>query len=488
MKSYKPVICAALILTACALAVATFTPSHTEAAASPAFAPVTAVPLYRFYQPASDFHFYTADPAERMKIKNQPGWVEEGTVGYVFPQYVPGTVPLYRVVKSELGGTNHFYSIDPFEVDAARQKGGWALEGVACYVARDPANGTMPLYRLYKPYQEAVEGESHWYDFLGGGEPFGSPASGDAHFYTSNTTEMTKVAGAGYQLVRVEAYVWSQPTTLGASAPPPAPAPPPESYYTDQLFNQGCGKSSGGGINCPTKNGYFTCEYLRKAGKIKAAPCAANFDLAAFNKIEANLIDQSCKRFVGRPGEYVCESWAGGDTCDNYVKTSNGLVTKCYTPRTNLINSYKNSFGREPTAKEIDYWSGEMKAKKLAYKDVMKAHSQWLKTDAASTERKGVANRSVYEAYGRYPSADEVNNIADIIARGGTSYADLVKGHVSWMTGGSPQQNQELRAMIGRAFASAKQPQPGEAQYNDWMAKVKAQKLTFVKVVAMLKK
>jgi len=79
------------------------------AAASPAFAPVTAVPLYRFYQPAHGFHLYTADPDERAALKELPEWVEEQQEGYVFRQQMPGTrcrlSALPRLVLMEASNT-----------------------------------------------------------------------------------------------------------------------------------------------------------------------------------------------------------------------------------------------------------------------------------------------------------------------------------------------------------------------------------------------
>jgi hypothetical protein len=492
MKGYRPVILAAFLLTVLALASATLTPSHTEAAASPAFAPVTAVPFYRFYQPGYGYHFYTADPDERAALKGQPGWVEEQQEGYVFRQYAPGTVPLYRVVKGGVdGGVEHFYTINPAEVDAAKP-GGWKTEGVACFVSPTQIAGTMPLYRLYKPVNEDALAAVKDAESGGAFTTYGNQDIGDDQFYTIDGKQKFEAIYQGYQLIRAEGYVWTQPVTLGASPKPPSPAPLPESYYTDQLFNLGCGKTAEGGVTCPTKNGYFTCEYYRKQGNIKATSCVANFDLASFNKIEANIVDLGCKRFAGRPGEYICESWTGGDACDAAVKMGNGLITKCFTPRMFLVASYQKSFGREPTAKEIDYWSGEIKAKKLAYTDMMKnlmaVNSQWVKTAAASAERKGVANRSVYEAFGRYATVDEINTITDKIEKEGTSYADLVKGHMNWLLGGGGQQLPEFIAMIQRAYSAAGLPKPTDAQLQKSVADVTTRRLTFKQLMATLKK
>jgi hypothetical protein len=472
-----------------ALACSTFAPTRT-AAASPAFAPVTAVPLYRFYDRNHGFHFYTADPDERAAMKGDANWSEEQQEGYCFREQVVGTTALYRVGKGgRVGGSQHFYTIDLAQVKNA-EPGGWKNEGVTCYVSIGQVANTAPLYRLYRPLNEAAL-ESYQEKaadgvFMNGDEAF---SIGDDQFYTIDGKQKYEALAQGFQLIRVEAYVWTQPVTLNTDSKPVPPKPLPESYYTEQLFNLGCSKAAGGGITCPTKDGYFECEYYRKQGNIKAASCVANFDLASFNKIEANLVDLGCKRWASKAGEYRCESWAGGEACAAAIKTSNGLITKCYSPITDLAVSYRDSFGREPTAKEVEYWSGEIKAKKLTYKDLMKANSQWLKTDAASDERRNLVNRNFFEVFGRVASVDELNYWRDKIEKEGTSYAELRKLNLDWLLGsGGVQQLGEFVAMIQRAYSVAGLPKPTDAQIQKSVAEVSAKRLTFKQLVATLKK
>jgi hypothetical protein len=47
-----------------------------------------AVPLFRSYNPSSNDHFYTTDPAEHARATHGGGWNDEGITGYVWPSAV----------------------------------------------------------------------------------------------------------------------------------------------------------------------------------------------------------------------------------------------------------------------------------------------------------------------------------------------------------------------------------------------------------------
>lgn len=490
MKRHQLLMCGALALSIVALIYSTFAPSHT-AAANPAFAPVTAVPLYRFYQHNYGFHFYTADPDERTALKTQPEWTEEQPEGYVFRQYVPGTVKLYRLAKgADNGGTQHLYTIDPAEISFYKANG-WKDEGVACWVSPTKVAGAVPLYRLYFKINTPEEvAEATWYEKylpLGAGEPFrGGGTNDDAWFYTIDGVAKFKAMQnpPHYQFVREEAYVWTQAVTLDTSTTPAAPAPIPESYYTGPLFNLGCSKAPSGNITCPSPPGYFNCEAWRKEGKIKPA-CIANFDLAVFSKFEAILVGQGCKRFVGRAGEYICQSWAGGEACDIAVKTSNGLITKCYTPRMSLVRSYQDSFGREPYPKEIAKWKGTWI--QGTYPVWMTAHKKYLMTPAADNdgELKNMVVRNYLEVQGRFPTIGDSDYWRPEIATKGTSYAAMRKANIDWIL--KSDNAALLVSIIKSAFITAGKGQPTSTQIKEWVDKAHAQRLTFKLIVAKLK-
>lgn len=202
MKKHKLLTCGALILSALAFAFTMSAPLHT--AAAPAPAGITGVPLHHFYELQKDyFHFYTADPDEVAALKKHKGWKYVGIIGYVLAKKTASTVPLYRLVKSEFGGTNHFYTIDMAEANNAIINLGWTAEGIAGYVAPKQFPGTVPLYRLYMGCQTPNDGKFR--------APCEDATGGDVHYLTANGVEKNTAILNGMQFIRIEAYVWNRP-------------------------------------------------------------------------------------------------------------------------------------------------------------------------------------------------------------------------------------------------------------------------------------
>jgi hypothetical protein len=163
------------------------------AAATPAPASLGGVPLHHFYELQKDyFHFYTANQDEAAALKNNKGWKYVGITGYVLPKISPGTTPLYRMFKSEFGGTNHFYTTDLDEAINATRNLGWNAEAIVGYVAKKQIAGTVPLYRLYMGCNTPCTG-------------------GDVHYYTASAAEKVGAIQNGMGFIRIEAYVWPNP-------------------------------------------------------------------------------------------------------------------------------------------------------------------------------------------------------------------------------------------------------------------------------------
>ena len=95
------------------------------------------VPVFRFYAPSLDTHFYTAGASERDKLVNDFAdvWVYEQIAFYAFPEdaQLPDTAPVYRFWSDAL--RCHFYTIDEDEKDRLlnEQPDLWIEEGVAWY-------------------------------------------------------------------------------------------------------------------------------------------------------------------------------------------------------------------------------------------------------------------------------------------------------------------------------------------------------------------
>ena len=96
------------------------------------------VPLYRYFK-AHD-HFYTTNVADIGKTIHgqlgKYGYRSEGIVGYCYPKPTENTVPLYRYWKPNK--QDHFYTTNPAEIGTTtlgkRGKNGYISEGITCYV------------------------------------------------------------------------------------------------------------------------------------------------------------------------------------------------------------------------------------------------------------------------------------------------------------------------------------------------------------------
>ena len=142
-----------------------------------------AVPLYRLYRPLDNGdHFYTTNIEERGKALNEnkykddeycriyeggnPGCVS--IAGYIFPTQKTGTVPLFRLYKSDKHcpyNGDHFYTTSRVERDKAinvdkyeddeycriYEGGSPGCISIAGYIYPTRRTGTVPLFRLYHP-------------------------------------------------------------------------------------------------------------------------------------------------------------------------------------------------------------------------------------------------------------------------------------------------------------------------------------------------
>ncbi len=93
------------------------------------------LPLYRFYSPSRNEHYYTTDPNDAKAADYE----SEGILGFVSALPLPETVPLHRWWNASCA--DHFYTVDP-DGELA-QPVGYEYEGVVGHVLR--ASGEVPL-------------------------------------------------------------------------------------------------------------------------------------------------------------------------------------------------------------------------------------------------------------------------------------------------------------------------------------------------------
>jgi hypothetical protein len=112
------------------------------------------VPVYRFWSPVLNTHFYTAQEAEKeaIKAKYPDVWTYEGIAYHALPgETKPNSAPVYRFWSDVLGG--HFYTISEAERDNLINEypDVWEYEEIAWYafpVDQQP-DDTLPVYRFW---------------------------------------------------------------------------------------------------------------------------------------------------------------------------------------------------------------------------------------------------------------------------------------------------------------------------------------------------
>jgi hypothetical protein len=112
------------------------------------------VPVYRFWSPSLESHFFTADANEKQSLidLHSSTWTFEG-IAYFVPadDRSPGAAPVYRFFSPAL--SSYFYTISESERDMLLRyfPDVWTLEGVFFYVypeGRQPADA-RPVYRFW---------------------------------------------------------------------------------------------------------------------------------------------------------------------------------------------------------------------------------------------------------------------------------------------------------------------------------------------------
>jgi uncharacterized protein YkwD len=131
-------------------------------------APAGQLNLYRFFQPATGTHFYTASTSERDSVATNPAYQYEGTIGRLLaPTNDPaGTRPLNRFYSPGTG--THFYTATESEYQRVRGLPQYRLDGVVGRTYSSAQPGTVAMHRFFRP-------------------------STGTHFYSANAAEIASV-------------------------------------------------------------------------------------------------------------------------------------------------------------------------------------------------------------------------------------------------------------------------------------------------------
>ena len=129
-------------------------------------------PVFRFYEPSNDSHFYTTNSVEAQALEEAgSGYNYEG-IGFhgVDPTTDPSAEPVYRFYDTNTN--SHFYTASLPEVHQIQATlPNELLDGVAFYVDPTQQAGDLAMYRYYDT------------SGMGAGE----------HFYTDSPTEMASL-------------------------------------------------------------------------------------------------------------------------------------------------------------------------------------------------------------------------------------------------------------------------------------------------------
>jgi hypothetical protein len=188
-----------LLAGACGSAVVQLPAVAVGASTTNAVAPASS-PVYRFWSPTFQGHFFTMDATERdLIMARYPAsiWTYEGERYQAFSTQIAGTVPLHRFWSAKLNG--HFFTTNEAEKDsviAIYDDFTWTYEGVAYYVypVDSAVAGTSAVARFWSPtYQH--------------------------HFYTANADEAVSVKRYPLAIWTFEGDDFRVPTTINPAPP-----------------------------------------------------------------------------------------------------------------------------------------------------------------------------------------------------------------------------------------------------------------------------
>jgi hypothetical protein len=179
--------------------------------------------LWRLRDPSGAQHLLTSNLNEYLQLIGPPNnWIDEGVLGYIVPDAKMASVataPLYAAYDPNDG--SHFYTMDFAERENATNNLGMKANGFCCYLYKDgqqPA-GTLPLLRAY------------------------SKTTND-HVYTIRQSELDELTGLlGYQAEGTTGWVMPElppgpPANPSATFGHPSSTPVPSTTNLRRVFGE----------------------------------------------------------------------------------------------------------------------------------------------------------------------------------------------------------------------------------------------------------
>ncbi len=391
--------------------------------------------LHHFYENKGNFyHFYTADQDEAASLKKNKGWKYVGITGYILAKKTDDTVPLFRLVKAQFGGTNHFYTTNMQEANAAAVNHGWTAEGIAGYVAIKKIAGTTPLYRLYLPCTGTVSEDL---------STKGPCTGGDVHYYTTSTTEKAAAMKNGMALQKTAAYIWAEPVQKKLGGFPDSGLAA-QKAAADRKAMIDLGYSVVFGRQ-PTANDFKYWDAKAKAEETTY--------IQLFNELRGFL---------------------NGDTVPGNGEL-NATIKRAYAENGKPAPGLTEMVMWMKTSRQKKLWFVPLKAE-IAKQPVANQPGGFPESQAQVNERKAMIYKGYAVAFGREPTKNDFTYWDAKAKAENTTYAQHFNELREWLTGGSSGGDAELSAVIKRAFAANGKPAPSFMQHAFWMKESKAKK------------
>ena len=140
-----------------------------------------------------------------------------------------------------------------------------------------------------------------------------------------------------------------------------------------------------------------------------------------------------------------------------------------------ILMSYQLAMGRLPTVSDMNGW---INAPEKSVAEYVAIHKSWLQ--GQPYEARQVISRGYFDAFGFQPAQPEYDYWMKIKP----TYAELFEANINFMNGQSDSQKAKKMLTINAAFLNVWGRNPGQNEFNQWMAK---STMAYGRLLAMLR-